>query len=229
MSISYLSYPVVKNEEESDYYYLLKKDDANCQKDILIKSKISQIYQNEEIKEKNKNRKYDALSSVGRNDNEEINLIITNEKNIQSSDLINNNIKVNDKNEKQQNKNYPFNSSKINNLIKDESKFKYLNKNKIIIDKNNMNENLEENQNVEIEEDKVIKDAFDAYVKEEKERIRKSKQDKFERLKRNAEKEEEIKLKRIEEEAKVKSKKCENGDRDENNKVQRRFINRTRK
>ena len=38
-----------------------------------------------------------------------------------------------------------------------------------------MNENLEENQNVEIEEDKVIKDAFDAYVKEEKERIRKSK------------------------------------------------------
>ena len=97
MSISYLSYPVVKNEEESDYYYLLKKDDANCQKDILIKSKISQIYQNEEIKEKNKNRKYDALSSVGRNDNEEINLIITNEKNIQSSDLINNNIKVNDK------------------------------------------------------------------------------------------------------------------------------------
>jgi hypothetical protein len=42
-------------------------------------------------------------------------------------------------------------------------------------------------------------------VKEEKERIRKSKQDKFERLKRNAEKEEEIKLKRIEEEAKVKA------------------------
>ena len=42
-------------------------------------------------------------------------------------------------------------------------------------------------------------------MKEEKERIRKSKQDKFERLKRNAEKEEEIKLKRIEEEAKVKA------------------------
>ena len=38
----------------------------------------------------------------------------------------------------------------------------------MIIDKNNMNENLEENQNVEIEEDKGIKDAFDAYVKKKR-------------------------------------------------------------
>jgi hypothetical protein len=52
MSISYLSYPVVKNEEESDYYYLLKKDDANCQKDILIKSKISQIYKMKKSKKR---------------------------------------------------------------------------------------------------------------------------------------------------------------------------------
>ena len=66
-----------------------------------------------------------------------------------------------------------------------------------------MNENLEEKQNIEIDEEKVVKDALDAFVKEEKERIKKSKEDKFERLKRKAEKEEEIKLKSIEEEAEV--------------------------
>ena len=66
-----------------------------------------------------------------------------------------------------------------------------------------MNENLEEKQNVEIDEEKVVKDALDVYVKEEKERIKKSKEDKFERLKKKAKKEEEIKLKRIEEEAEV--------------------------
>ena len=69
-----------------------------------------------------------------------------------------------------------------------------------------MNENLEEKQNFGIEEEKVVKDALDVYVKKEKERIKKSKQDKFERLKRYAEKEEEIKLKRIEEEAKIRTK-----------------------
>jgi len=137
---------------------------------------------------------------------EEINLIITREKIIQSFCPFNNDIKVNDKNENRQNETYPFNSSKINNLIKEESNFKYLSKNKIIIDRKSMNENLEEKQNFGIEEEKVVKDALDVYVKKEKERIKKSKQDKFERLKRYAEKEEEIKLKRIEEEAKIRTK-----------------------
>lgn len=137
---------------------------------------------------------------------EEINFIITREKIIQSFCPFNNDIKVNDKNENRQNETYPFNSSKINNLIKEESNFKYLSKNKIIIDRKSMNENLEEKQNFGIEEEKVVKDALDVYVKKEKERIKKSKQDKFERLKRYAEKEEEIKLKRIEEEAKIRTK-----------------------
>ena len=82
MPISYLSFPVVKNEEESGYYYLLKKDDVNCKKDIPIKSKISQVYHNEESKEKKERRKDDTLSDVGINDNEEINLIIISEKKI---------------------------------------------------------------------------------------------------------------------------------------------------
>ena len=70
---------------------------------------------------------------------------------------------VSSKNENPQNANYPFDSSKINNLIKEESKFKYLNKNIIILDKKKMNENLEEKQNVEIDEEKVVKDALDAW------------------------------------------------------------------
>ena len=102
----------MKNEEESDYYYLLKKDDINCKKDISIQREIYQICHNDE----KKNRRDDDTSvGVGGNDNEEIDLIITNEKNIQSSGLINNDKKVNDRNESPQNKNYPFNSSKINN------------------------------------------------------------------------------------------------------------------
>ena len=44
----------MKNEEESDYYDLLKKDDDNCKKDISIQY---QIYHYEENKEKEKNRK----------------------------------------------------------------------------------------------------------------------------------------------------------------------------
>ena len=74
-----------------------------------------------------------------------------------------------------------------------------------------MNENLEEKQNVGIEEEKVVKDALDVYVKKEKKRIKKSKQDKFERLKRYAEKEEEIKLKRIEEEAEERTRRMKEG------------------
>ena len=58
----------MKNEEESDYYDLLKKDDDNCKKDIPIQF---QIYHNEESKEKEKNRKDEALSGVGRSNNEE--------------------------------------------------------------------------------------------------------------------------------------------------------------
>ena len=200
ISINYHNFPVVKNEEESDYSYLLKKDDNNCKKDISIQRDIFQICHNEE---KKKRRNDDASVGVGGNDNEEIDLIITNDKNIQSSCTINNNIKENDKNENPQDANYPFNSSKINNLIKEESKFKYLSKNIIILDKKKMNENLEEKQNVEIDEEKVVKDALNVYVKEEKERIKKSKEDKFERLTKKAKKEEEIKLKRIEEEAEV--------------------------
>ena len=112
----------MKNEEESDYSYLLKKDDDNCKKDIPIQREIFQICHNEE---KEKRRNDDTSTGVGGNDNEEIDLIITNDKNIQSSCPINNNIKENDKNENPQDANYPFNSSKINNLIKEENKFKY--------------------------------------------------------------------------------------------------------
>ena len=190
----------MKNEEESDYYYLLKKDDDNCEKDISTQRDIFQFCHNDG---KKKSRNDDASAGVGGNDNEEIDLIITNEKNIQSSCPINSDIKKNDKNDNPLNTNYPINSSKINNLIKEESKFKYLNKDIIIIDKKKMNENLEEKQNVELDEEKVAKDALDAFMKEEKERIKKSKEDKLERLKRKAEKEEEIKLKSIEEEAEV--------------------------
>ena len=200
MSIIYQNFPVVKNEEESDYYYLLKKDDDNCEKDISTQRDIFQFCHNDG---KKKSRNDDASAGVGGNDNEEIDLIITNEKNIQSSCPINSDIKKNDKNDNPLNTNNPINSSKINNLIKEESKFKYLNKDIIIIDKKKMNENLEEKQNVELDEEKVAKDALDAFMKEEKERIKKSKEDKLERLKRKAEKEEEIKLKSIEEEAEV--------------------------
>ena len=87
----------MKNEEESDYYYLLKKNDDNCKKDILFQREIFQICHNEE-KEKRRNDDT-SFSRCWRNDNEEIDLIITNDKNIQSSCTINNNIKENDKNE----------------------------------------------------------------------------------------------------------------------------------
>ena len=204
MSISYLSFPVVNNEEESDYYNLLRKNSENCRKDIYFKSEISQICHSEE---KKKNRNDDSSTGVRKNDNEEINLIITNEKNIQSFFHINKLIKVNDKNENRQKKNYPFNSSKINNSIKEESKPKYLSKNKIIIDKKSMIVNLDEKQTFEKEEEKVIKDALDDYVKEEKERIKKSKKDKFKRLKIKVKNEEKIKIKRIEEETEMKIKK----------------------
>ena len=205
VSYSYLSFPVVKNEEESGYYHLLKKNDVNCEKDMPINDEISQNNQNKESKEKKKSMKDGTLSGVGRNDDddEDVNLIITSEKNIQNSGPINNDIKVNDTNESPQNKNYPFNFNKINYLIKEESKFEYLNKNKIIIDKKNMKENLEEKQNVDIEEMKGLKDAFDAYAKKEKERIKKSKRDKFDRLKRFAENMEKIELERIKEEEKI--------------------------
>lgn len=208
VSYSYLSFPVVKNEEESGYYHLLKKNDVNCEKDMPINDEISQNNQNKESKEKKKSMKDGTLSGVGRNDDddEDVNLIITSEKNIQNSGPINNDIKVNDKKESPQNKNYPFNFNKINYLIKEESKFEYLNKNKIIIDKKNMKENLEEKQNVDIEEMKGLKDAFDAYAKKEKERIKKSKRDKFDRLKRFAENMEKIELERIKEDAEVRAK-----------------------
>jgi hypothetical protein len=105
MSISYLSFPVVNNEEESDYYNLLRKNSENWRKDIYIKSEISQICHS---KEKKKNGNDDASADVERNDNEEINLIITNKKNTQSSCHINKLIKVNDKNENRQKKIIPL-------------------------------------------------------------------------------------------------------------------------
>ena len=53
-------------------------------------------------------------------------------------------MKIEEKNEYSHNKNYPFYPNKINNLIKEKSKIKYINKNKIIIGKKKMNEKLEE-------------------------------------------------------------------------------------
>ena len=56
----------MKNEEESDYSYLLKKDDDNCKKDIPIQRDIFQICHNEE---KKKRRDDDTSVDVGGNDN----------------------------------------------------------------------------------------------------------------------------------------------------------------
>ena len=80
----------MKNEEESDYYYLLKKDDDIFEKDISIQREIFQFCHNDE---KKKSRNDDVSTGVGGNVNEEIDLIITNEKNIQSSCPINSDIK----------------------------------------------------------------------------------------------------------------------------------------
>ena len=82
------------------YLKKIKKDDVNCKKEISIQREIFQICQNEE---KKKRRNDDASAGVGGNDNEEIDLITTNDKKIQSSCTINNNIKENDKNENPQN------------------------------------------------------------------------------------------------------------------------------
>ena len=114
----------------------------------------------------------------------------------------NNDLKNKDNNEYSQNKNYPFYPNKINNLIKEESKIKYKNKNKIIIGKNKMNEKLEEEHNYENEEEKVIRDVLDVFVNEEKERIKKSKKNKFEKLKCKEIKEAEMRVKRMQEDVK---------------------------
>jgi len=130
---------MVNNEEESDTINLLNKDDGNYKK-TYIKSKIFLIYHNEESKKKKKSRD-DASVGIGRNDNEEINFHYYYEENAQKFCFFNNDINAKEK-DKNPEKNYPFNSSKINNLINEENKFKY--KNKIIIFKKSMVENLEE-------------------------------------------------------------------------------------
>ena len=84
----------MKNEEESDIINLLKKDDDDdYKKDIPI-----QIKHNEEGKEMKKSKDDTPSAGVGRNYNEEIIFIITNEK-IQNFFSTYNDIKVNEKNE----------------------------------------------------------------------------------------------------------------------------------
>ena len=137
ISINYFKFPVVENEEESDYYF--QNTDDNYKKNFPNKSEVSHIYNHEENEDKKNSRNNDASVGVEKNVNEEIDLIITNEKNNQISCPTNNELKNKDNNEYSQNKNYPFYPNKINNLIKEESKIKYINKNKIIIGKNKMN------------------------------------------------------------------------------------------
>lgn len=117
----------MENEKESNYYYLQKANN-NYKKHFPNENEISQIYNNEENEEKKNSRNNDASAAVGRNDNKEINLIITNEKNSQISCPTKNDVKNKDNNEYSQNKNYPFYPNKINNLIKEESKIKYIKK-----------------------------------------------------------------------------------------------------